>query len=152
MERIVNDVTVTSDLPGSGIESLGHPIEVTVVFTDPQSTQKALKTAADAASDLDAGIRLIVPQVVSYAAPLELPPVPSHIAEQQFRNFASNANVDTKVDIYLCRSVRDSLLHALKPHSLVVIGSRRRWWPTPEKSLARKLRQAGHDVILTERE
>jgi len=38
----------------------------------------------------------------------------------------------------------------LAPRSLVVIGARRRWWPTGEGWLARKLRREGHEVVLAE--
>jgi hypothetical protein len=42
------------------------------------------------------------------------------------------------------------LAWVLGPHSLVVVGGRRRWLPTREKSLARNLRSAGHEVIFTD--
>ena len=54
--------------------------------------------------------------------------------------------------IYLCRDRVETLTAVLSPHSLVVIGGRKRWWPTAEKRLARKLRRAGHEVIFTETE
>ena len=65
---------------------------------------------------------------------------------------ASDSRVETRVSIYLCRDLLEILQSVLKPHSLVVVGSRKRWWPTREKRLARKLRALGHQVVVTERE
>jgi hypothetical protein len=46
----------------------------------------------------------------------------------------------------------ETLAAVLEPHSLIVLGARKRWWPTQEKRLARKLRRAGHEVILEEKD
>ena len=70
--------------------------------------------------------------------------------EKRFREIASESPVEIRVQLYLCRDGLETLKKVLKPHSLVVVGGRRRFWPTREKSLARKLRKAGHEVIFTE--
>jgi hypothetical protein len=135
-----------------GIQASDPPLEITVVSTDPAGTRAALGAAAAFVRNLEARIRLIVPQVVSYAAPLEMPPVPPRIVEERLLALASRTAVDTTVDIYLCRDEAETLLRVLKPQSLVIIGGRRRWWSTPERRLARKLRRGGHEVIFTETE
>lgn len=146
-------LAVASKCPqGSKVGSLGDPLEVAVVFTDPQSTLVALKAAAIFAENLNIGIRLIVPQVVSYAAPLEMPPVPPRIVEERLLALASRTWIDTRVEIYVCRNEAGTLLRVLKPHSVVMIGGRRRWWPCREKRLARALRRAGHEVIIPKSE
>jgi hypothetical protein len=71
--------------------------------------------------------------------------------ERRLRVLAGQSRVETRVSIYLCRDALPTLLSVLKPHSLVVVGSRKRWWPTAEKRLAAKLRRAGHVVMVTER-
>jgi hypothetical protein len=40
----------------------------------------------------------------------------------------------------------------LSPRSLVIVGGRKRRWPTAEERLARQLRRNGHEVIFTETE
>ena len=159
MERTTHHVTTVKD---SGLapktsrilwsESLESPLEVTVVFTDTRSSLNALKTAALLAGGLNARVRLVVPQVVSYELPLNEPPIPTDFIEQQIAHLVSDLNVETRVDICLCRNKKESLLRALRPHSVTVVGSRRRWWPTWERRLARELRRAGHEVIFTETE
>jgi hypothetical protein len=135
-----------------GVQASDHPLEIAVVFTDLPSTLSSLEAAAAFAANLDAKLRLIVTQVVSYAAPIEMPPVPPQIVEERLLALASRTAVDTKVDIYLCRDEAMTLLQVLEPKSLVVIGGRRRWWWTPERNLAKKLRRGGHEVIFKKTE
>ena len=92
-----------------------------------------------------------MPQIVPYPLPLTSPPVLVDFNERRLRVIASNCRMETRVSIYLCRDPLETLKSVLKPHSLVVVGSRKRWWPTAEKRLAAKLRHAGHEVVITER-
>jgi hypothetical protein len=127
-------------------------LEIAVVFTSATPTIAALKKAGALADRLRGRINLIVPQIVPYPLPLESPPVLLEFGEQRFRDIAAQSLVETMIQIYLCRDRLETLKSVLTPRSLVVIGSRKRWWPTREKSLARKLRRAGHEVIFTETE
>ena len=129
-----------------------HQLEVAVVFTSAAPTIAALKKAGALADRLSARINLVVPQIVPYPLPLDSPPVLIDFGEQWFREIATESPVETTVQIYLCRDRLETLTSVLAPHSLVVIGGRKRWWPTQEKSLARQLRRAGHEVIFTETE
>jgi len=131
-----------------GDTSLG----VVVVFTSVEATVSALKTAGALASRLNARITLIVPQVVPYPLPLTSPPVLLDFSERRFRVLASASPVETTVRLYLCRDETETLAAVLAPHSLVVVGGRKKWWPTAEVRLTRKLRHAGHEVIFTEME
>ncbi|MGD0298263.1 MAG: hypothetical protein ABSE86_14215 [Bryobacteraceae bacterium] len=125
-------------------------LEVTVVFTKVPATLKALKTAAELAQNLNARIRLLVPQVVPYPLPLEKPAVPAEFHRKRLQTLASQGSIDTRVELWLCRDRYDALSRALEPEALVVMGVRPSWWPTAEKALVRKLRRKGHDVILVE--
>ncbi len=129
-----------------------HRLEIAVVFTAAVPTIAALKRAGALADRLSARINLVVPQIVPYPLPLESPPVLLDFSEKKFREIALESPVETNVQIYLCRDQLDTLKSVLAPSSLVVIGSRKRWWPTREKSLAWKLRRAGHEVIFAETE
>lgn len=127
-------------------------LNVSVVFTSVDATLGALKAARDLARSLGGHITLLVPQIVPYPLPLSNPPVQVDFNERRLRMIASGCRVETRVCICLCRDRVETLKSVLKPHSLVVVGSRKRWWPTAEKRLADKLRSAGHEVIVTERE
>lgn len=127
-------------------------LNISVVFTTVEATLEALRRAGDLASRLSGHITLLVPQVVPYPLPLTSPPVLLDWNERRFHVIASESPVDTKVLLYLCRDRVETLMRVLTARSLIVIGGRKRWWPTAETRLARKLRRAGHEVIFTETE
>jgi hypothetical protein len=127
-------------------------LNVAVIFTSVQSTLAALKKAGALANRLSGRITLVVPQVVPYPLPLTSPPVLLDWNEKRFRVIASESSVETTVQIYLCRDRLETLTAVLSPRSLVVVGGRKRWWPTAEQRLARRLRRAGQEVIFTETE
>lgn len=127
-------------------------INIDVVFTTVEATLAALRKAGDLASRLNARIHLVVPQVVPYPTPLASPPVLVDFNERRFHAIAGESSVETTVLVYLCRDSWKVLSTVLRPHSLVVVGGRRRWWPTGEERLARRLRRSGHEVIFTETE
>jgi hypothetical protein len=128
----------------------GPRLIISVIFTTVESTLVALRKASVLANRLSARITLVVPQVVPYPLPLDSPPVQREWNERRFRVTASDKPVEMAVHIYLCRDPLDTLITVLPPRSLIVVGGRKRWWPTREKKLAQRLRRAGHEVILTE--
>ncbi len=135
------------------VEETERRLNISVVFTTVESTLAALKEAGTLASSLGARITLLVPQVVPYPLPLETPPVLVEFNEKRFRVIANQSEVETGVQIYLCRDRVQTLTSVLKPGSIVVLGGRKRfWWPTRDQVLARDLRRAGHEVIFKEAE
>ncbi len=133
-------------------EEVESRLDISVVFTSIEATLGALEEAAALANRLGCRITLLVPQTVPYPLPLESPPVLLDWNEKRFRVIASESRVETRVHLYLCRDRVQTLQSVLRPHSLVLVGGRRRWWPTPEMRLARKLCRAGHEVVFTETE
>jgi hypothetical protein len=127
-------------------------LEVAVVFTSVKATLAALKAAGNITRRLHAHITLLVPQIVPHPLPLSSPPVLIEFSERRLRVLAEGSPVPTTVRIFLCRERSQTLLQVLKPHSLVVLGGHKRWWPTAEMQLAKQLRRGGHEVIETETE
>jgi hypothetical protein len=127
-------------------------LQISVVFTSVAPTLRALQEAAALASRLAARITLIVPQVVPFPLPLESPPVLLDFNERRFFTIATASRIETTVRIYLCRDQWDLLAELLRPRSLIVVGGRKRWWPTTERRLVRRLRRMGHEVIAVETE
>ncbi|MEQ1884796.1 MAG: hypothetical protein ABL967_07015 [Bryobacteraceae bacterium] len=135
-------------IPANEPNCAERKMEITVLFTGLSSTLQALAKANDLARDLRALIRLVVPQVVPYPLPLTGPPVLLEFNERRFNALAAAQAVETRVEIFLCRDL-DILLEAILPeHSTIVIGGRKRWWPTQEELLARRLCRQGHETIL----
>jgi len=136
----------------TGIDEAERGLNISVVFTSVEATLEALKEAGTLASSLGAKITLLVPQVVPYPLPLETPPVLVDFNERRFQVIAGLSPVETRVQVYLCRDKLETLTTALSPGSIVVLGGRRRWWPTHDEVLARALRRAGYEVIFKETE
>ncbi len=104
--------------------------------------------AAELASGL-APIRLLAIQVIPYPLSLDAPPVSVEFLEKRFSDMTSQAGVDAFIDIRLGRDERDVVESELGPHCVVVIGGRRRSWPTASMRLARRLERLGHQVVFT---
>jgi len=149
-ERILNPAAGRPQSPAR--QDADSKLNIAVIFTAVESTLGALKHAGVLASNLGACISLVVPQVVPYPLPLNNPPVSLGFNVRRFRVIAGQSRVETKVAVYLCRDRMETLKAVLKPHSLVVVGGRKAWWPTSEKRLAAGLRRAGHEVIFSEME
>jgi hypothetical protein len=148
MERFLHPAPQPPARPA--VEAPESKLSIAVIFTSVESTLCALKEAGALANKLRAQITLIVPQVVPYHLPLESPPVLLDWNERRLKVMAEESPVETKVNLYLCRDRWETLKSVLAPHSVVVIGGAKAWWPTQEKKLARQLRRAGHEVIFTE--
>ena len=125
-------------------------LEVFVVFTDAPGTRAALRWAEGLAQNLDAHIRLIMTYEVPYALPLTRPPVAVEFLEDQVRKVAGQTHLEVAAHIYLCRDQERELRLLLTSPSLIVVGGKRRWWPTSAQKLAQTLQKGGHHVIFAE--
>jgi hypothetical protein len=146
---VVADRRVAAETAGEGLDARTS-LEVNVIFTDEKRARAALKCAGALARSLQAHLNLVVVKQVPLAFPLERPPIPVSFTEEKLHEFASEGlqgPMDTTVQLYYCRNRLKGLLQALKPKSLVVIGGRRKLWPTKESRLAATLRAEGHQVI-----
>lgn len=145
-------------VPERGREGIGRPapaevtggrrLEINVLCTSVPATVRAMERAVEFAHGLNARVHLLAAQEVSYAVPLESSPVAVEFQEALFRKIAQSCDVETRVDIFLCRDAEQTFLQHLPRHSLVVLGSPKRWWPTREERLARHLRRSGHEVVV----
>ena len=150
LERMIAPVTGVPARPLA--DESDSKLDISVVFTSVEATLAALKEAGNLAATLGGRITIVVPQMVPYPMPLATPPVLVDFNEQRLRVIASHCRVETRVSIYLCRDPLDTLKSVLKPGSLVIVGTRKTWWPTREKRLASKLRHFGYEVVVAERD
>ena len=142
-------LAVQLSAPVSAPEVLNPELEVNVIYTRLPGTANTLKAACTLARGLGARLTVHLAQVIPYPLELKSPHVSIPFAEEQLGLLAGRQPVETSVQVHLCRDVTDAMSRALKPQSVVVIGSRRCWWRTREESLAKTLRHQGHHVILT---
>ena len=137
--------------PTTGSDS--DPLEVNVIFTGPQATAAALKSAESMARDLGARIRLRAAIAVPLRLPLDQSPVSVPFMEQLLADLVGQPDPDRPErtgELYVCRNRVEALLRVLKPNSLVVIGGRKRWWPTPASRMAGAIRAKGHRVVFVD--
>ena len=133
-----------------GAEQGQSRLNIVVIFTSMGATIAALKRAGYLAESLSAHITLVVPQIVPYPLPLTSPPVLLDFQERRFREIANESPVAIRVKLYLCRNRREALEAVLKARSLIIVGGRKRFWPTREERLAKRLGRMGHEVIFAE--
>jgi hypothetical protein len=124
-------------------------LQIAVVFTSVAATLAALKEAGTLAATLGARITLLVPKVVPYPLSLATTPALDEFHQKRFRVLTAECPVETTVQVCLCRDPFEALSMALSPASLVFLSAPTRWWSNPEKTLAAKLRRAGHEVFFT---
>ncbi|MGA9882380.1 MAG: hypothetical protein WBQ34_01545 [Candidatus Acidiferrales bacterium] len=128
-------------------------LEVNVIFTNMEATAAALSATESFARDLGARIRLRAGIVVPVQLPLDQPLVSVNFFEQALRKLMHSSESDEferTIHLYICRDWNDTLVEVLKPDSVVVIGFRKRRWPTAESRLARALRAKGIRVMLVD--
>jgi hypothetical protein len=125
-------------------------LRVNVIATTEIGTIAALRTAARLAANLGAQITLIATDVVPWQLPLQRPSVPVAFLERMLYRLVCTAGIveeEIRIQLWLCRDQRDTLRTILRPHSLVVVGEKNRWWFRRERNLEKFLTKLGHQVI-----
>ncbi len=130
----------------------GFRSPVYIIFTSIDRTLKALEKASQLANPLRTRIEILAVQTVPYALPLDEPPVPFEFLVRRLEEMADQFPEHTRISTYLCRDSFEALKRILDGNCPVVMGIRKRWLPTFDERLARKLRRAGFNVILVETE
>jgi hypothetical protein len=126
-----------------------RPFEVNVIFTTPRATTLALKNAAAFTANLDARIRLRAIIAVPIGVPLESPQISIRFMQRTLTQLVTQLDdrLNITIHLYVSRDRMKTLLWVLRPHSLVMIGGRRRPWPTEESRTMRRLQSRGHRVV-----
>jgi hypothetical protein len=124
--------------------------EVYVLFTTLHETCAALRIATALASALGVPLTLVHLRTVPYSDRVEEPTGTSPLETDAFVRRLRSQGLNVRVRVYLCRSARRAILRAFGPHSLVLIGGRRRWWPGRSDRLRQALEAAGHFVVFVD--
>ncbi|MEQ1886608.1 MAG: hypothetical protein ABL967_16205 [Bryobacteraceae bacterium] len=124
------------------------PIEIQILLNRLEDARTLVGAAANLACGMHAMLVAHFAQVVPYPLPLKSPPVSVDLVEQVLIDLSGQQPIDTTSTLYLCRDRSETLRDALKPESLVIMGTKRRWWRTSEERLARQLTRDGHRVLV----
>jgi hypothetical protein len=123
-------------------------LRVFVLCTTGELARAALAEAGVLLRNLAVEFTLLAVEVVPFPLPLERPAVAPDFLARRLQAIAGE--IEARVDVQLIFA-RDSYLaieRVLRSHSLVVVAAKKRWWPTSEAKLARRLGRAGHSVAI----
>jgi hypothetical protein len=132
------------------LRSGGGELRVFVPYTSPELTQSALAEAAVLVKNLDARITLFAVQIVPFPLPLDRPDVPRGFLEQKLMAIAAEVEAHVIAQVIYARDLDLGIEQVLPPNSLIVMATKKTWWPTSGAKLARALVAAGHNVALLE--
>jgi hypothetical protein len=130
------------------IEPSPGPLDLVVPYTDPPMTARALAAASGLARDFEAVVTLMAVYVLPYPSPLQCQEGIRRRLEAELTALARTSPAAIRVKLVFARDRADAYLGQLGRQSLVVIGTRDRWWRTSEERLARRLIAAGHSVAV----
>jgi hypothetical protein len=123
-------------------------LEVVIPYSEGALTEAALRRAAVLTAGLKAVIRLVAVHVIPYPLPFYCPTaVHAHLVER-LTDLASRCPVSVDPQVVLARYPDEGYRHVLNRNSIVLVGSRKRFWRTREERLARRLARDGHMVVL----
>lgn len=125
----------------------GRALTIHVLFTSEEGTAAALEKASSLAMGLRAQVRLMLIHTVPYTLPLTRPAVATSFLQAKLAGLAKRYPEAASAEIYLCRESTPALRRVLPQNALVVMGGRKRWWPTRERRLISQLSRLGHSVV-----
>jgi len=147
LRRGVQDGTASPPIEASGAAE-GAGFELTVLYTDRETTAAVLECAAELAAGLNATVVLAAVCVVPYQSPCGCPlSVRTHLVKR-LTELANGCKLPVRAHLVLASSRSEGFQCFLVAQSTVLLGVRRRPWRTREEKLARKLADNGHRVAL----
>ena len=122
-------------------------LSMVIPHTTPELTRAALRHA-EACSDLDVHVSLVDIQVVPFPCPLNEPPIDKEFSDRRVRKLLEETGLSGQATVFYTRDRPEAFRKVLDPRSLIILATKKRWWPTREERLARTLTKAGHQVML----
>jgi hypothetical protein len=123
-------------------------LRVFVPYTSVELTKVALTRATVLVRSLDLRITLFAVQIVPFPLPLERSAVAPDFLEQRLLVIAGEIEAAVDAQLIFARDLDFGMQRVLPSNSLVVVATKKSWWPTSEAKLARSLARAGHSVAL----
>lgn len=118
-----------------------------IIATNDDGTHAALTEARRLRHPSSGRVIILVPRFVSFIEP-PAGASESNALTERYRDLASTAGVDAIVRVCVCNRFDDLFRWMLVKESRIIVGGRhRRFWPTAEERLARRLKTLGHDVV-----
>jgi hypothetical protein len=125
-----------------------HPLDLVVPYVNAAVTTRALAAALKLADGCRAAVTLIAVHVLPYPATLECQEGIRQRLEGELTAVARATRAAVYVKLVFARDREQAYLALLRRQSLVVIGTKHRWWRTGEERFARRLAARGHSVAV----
>ena len=146
--RLITLQTRYQEIDQRGPSGIGTGVLwVVIPFTTPELTRVALRHAG-VCSDLDVHVALVDIQVVPFPCPLDQPPINKEFSERRLQQLLKESRLPGQAAVVYTRDWFEAFGKMLEPKSLVILATKKRWWPTRQERLARTLAKAGHQVML----
>jgi len=134
--------------PGSLEVGGSAELEIVVPYSEWALTQAVLRRAVALSAGLNVRIHLVAVHASPYPAPAGCPVLVHARLVQQLIDLAGACPVPVNSQVVLARYWDEGFRYAVKPHSTILIGTRRRFRRTQEEKLAQALAREGHEVAL----
>jgi hypothetical protein len=125
-----------------------RPLDLVVPYVNAALTTRALAAALKLADGCSAEVTLMAVHVLPYPAPLECQEGIRQRLEANLAAMARATRASVSIKLVFARDREDAYLALLRRKSLVVVGTKDRWWRTREERFARKLAAHGHSVAV----
>jgi hypothetical protein len=119
-----------------------------VVFTGVPATRAAVRAAQPLSVALGAPVTVVDFRVQPY--PLNGASQTMTGQSEEFARWLQQHDTAAKLRVFVCHDARQAFDTAFRPHSLIVVGGNRRWWPTRSTRMRRALESAGHLVLFVD--
>jgi hypothetical protein len=125
-------------------------IEVSVVFTTWQDTMAALRMADRLSRSLEARIVLWHFQAITRHFTMSSPPISTQFLKHRLAAMIRKCcrMSESEIRICFCSNWEQCLRTAFAPEDVVIVGGRKRWWPSLEQRTATILKSRGCRVLL----
>ena len=124
------------------------PVCFVIPYTHPSITREALAAAASLTGGLSARVLVAAVHVVPFPADLHFPELVRIHLEARLAELAAESPVAVEPVVVLARSEEEGIACIAPRGATVIIGARKRLWPTRERRLALRLKRSGHSVAV----
>lgn len=122
--------------------------EIVVLHTGRKLTPAAIRAAADLTSGLDFHLVVMAVHVVPYPLQLKVLPEIERRIESELQRVITDDAPPVTARIAFARDLSEAFRQSVRPESLVLIGSSKRWWRTRPERWARELAGHGFRTVL----
>ena len=119
-----------------------------VLHTGRALTPAAIRAAANLTNGLNFHLVVLAVHIVPYPLQLGVLEVMEKHLETELQQVAEESSLPVTARIVFARDLAEAFRQCVQPESLVVIGSKKRWWRTRPERWARELARHGFRTVL----